>query len=168
MVDAAIGSPPAERPTDEDWRAGLSRWARALRDGYLRHPWALRVAITGPPVTPNQVAWMEDLLASLRGTGLTEQEKASVLLLLSGYVRNEATLSADVFAAFQAAGATSQQAMSAYGRLLARLTEVHRYPALHAVLAAGVFDADDPPDAEFVFGLDRVLDGVEALIRQRA
>jgi AcrR family transcriptional regulator len=167
MVDAAIGPPPVEHD-DGDWRAGLARWAWSLREAYLRHRWTLRIPITGPPVTPNQVAWMEGVLAALAGTGLSEAEKASVLLLLSGFVRNEATLSVDVYAAFEAAGATSQQAMSAYGRLLRTLTDARRFPALHAVLAAGVFDQDDPPDAEFAFGLERLLDGVEALVRRRS
>jgi hypothetical protein len=31
-------------------------------------------------------------------------------------------------------------------------------------LAAGVFDNADPPENEFSFGLERILDGVEALI----
>ena len=32
--------------------------------------------------------------------------------------------------------------------------------------AAGVFEAEDGPDDEFIFGLDRILDGVEVLIRR--
>jgi hypothetical protein len=60
--------------------------------------------------------------------------------------------------------------MSDYGRLLARLTDAERFPALHAVIAAGVFDdgpdGPDEPD-EFVFGLERVLDGIDALVRAR-
>jgi hypothetical protein len=32
---------------------------------------------------------------------------------------------------------------------------------------AGVFDRADPPDEELAFGLDRILDGVEALVRRR-
>jgi hypothetical protein len=110
---------------------------------------------------------MDALLASLRDTGLTETEKVSVLLLVSGYVRNEATLSADIDAAFQAAGATADEAMSGYGRLLRRLTDAERFPALHEAVTAGVFDQADHPDAEFTFGLDRVLDGIEALVRSR-
>jgi len=169
MVDAALGPPRAAPPAaaDEDWRAGLARWAWTVRAAYLRHPWVLRIPISGPPATPNQVAWMEDALGSLRDTGLTEAEKLSVLLLLSGFVRNEATLGTDISAAFLASGASPQQAMSAYGRLLGKLTEAHRFPALHAVIAAGVFDEPDHPDAEFVFGLDRILDGVEVLVRAR-
>jgi hypothetical protein len=34
-------------------------------------------------------------------------------------------------------------------------------------VAAGVFDAEDGPNDEFIFGLDRILDGIEDLIRSR-
>jgi AcrR family transcriptional regulator len=166
MVDAALGAPPAADP-GEDWRAGLSRWAWGCHDALRRHPWALRVPISGPPVTPNQVAWLEDGLRALGATGLSEAEKASVVLLLSGYVRNEALLTADVTAGVIATGATPDEAMFGYARLMARLTDPDRFPALNAVLAAGVFDVADDPDDEFVFGLERILDGIEALVRER-
>ena len=42
-----------------------------------------------------------------------------------------------------------------------------RFPALQAVLDAGVFDRADPADDELAFGLDRILDGVEVLVRRR-
>ena len=86
------------------------------------------------------------------------------MLLLSGYVRNEATLTADLIAA----GFISDAAMSAYARLLATVTDSGRFPALRSLLAAGVFDSADHPDKEFEFGLERILDGIEALIRRRA
>ena len=163
MVDAAIGPPPPTVP-DEGWRDALSRWAWSEHERIRQHPWAVRVPIAGPPTTPNQVAWMESVLWALRATGLAEDEKASVLLLLSGYVRNEATLTAELMAA----GFISDEQMMGYSRLLATLTDSDRFPALHAVLEAGVFDRADPPEKEFGFGLERILDGVEALISSRA
>ncbi len=45
------------------------------------------------------------------------------------------------------------------------LTDPQRFPALAAFLASGTFDVADDPDDEFIFGLDRILDGVAALIR---
>jgi AcrR family transcriptional regulator len=163
MADASLGPAPAAAAPDEGWRAGLSRWAWTELAGMRRHPWVLRVPVTKPPTTPNQVAWLEQGLRSLRDTGLSETEKLSAILLLTSYVRSYATLTAEI----GAAGQGSQEAMSAYGRLLARLTDPEHFPALHAVIAAGVFDAADEPDAEFVFGLERVFDGIEALVRKR-
>jgi hypothetical protein len=120
----------------------------------------VRVPITGPPATPNQVAWMERALWAMRDSGLSEEEKASVLLLLSGYVRNEATLTAEL----TATGVISDEAMMGYTRLRRTLTDPAEFPALHALLDAGVFDRADPPEKEFGFGLERILDGIEAHI----
>jgi len=54
--------------------------------------------------------------------------------------------------------------MASYPRMLGQLADPRRFPALTAFIAAGVFDAADGPDDEFVFGLDRILDGVGVLI----
>ncbi len=159
MVDAALG-PPAPADPNEGWRAALSRWSWDYHQRLSAHPWAVRVPIAGAPATPNQVAWMERALWSLRDTGLSEDEKASVLLLLSGYVRNDATLTAELVAA----GFISDEAMIGYSRLLATLTDPDGFPAIHALLESGVFDRADPPEKEFGFGLERILDGVGALI----
>jgi AcrR family transcriptional regulator len=167
MVDAALGEVPAA-PPDEPWRAGLVRWVRAYVAAMHAHPWSTRVPITGPPLTPNAVAWFDDALRSLGDTGLHEHEKASVVLMLSGYARNHATLMAEVEAHFLAAAATPDAAMLGYTETLRRLADADRFPALRALLDAGVFDRADPPDEELAFGLERILDGVEALIRARA
>lgn len=168
MTDAAYRTLPVPRSADEGWRGGLSRWAWAERAVLRQHPWVLRIPISEPPTTPNKVAWFELGLQCMHETGLAEGEKASVLLLVSGFVRNEATLSGDVAAAFHASGATSQEVLSTYSRILARLIDAERFPALSAVIAAGVFDEPDDPDAEFIFGLERLLDGIEALVSARA
>lgn len=166
MVDAAFGAPEAPAP-GEGWRAGLSRWAWAHLNVLRRHPWILRVPIGGPPATPHLVAWMEWGLACLQESGLPEREKVSVMTLLSGFVRNEATLTATIAEAYRARGASAQHLAPAYGRLLARLTDPARHPALQRVLAAGVFEGPGDPDEGFVFGLERVLDGIETLVRSR-
>lgn len=159
MVDRALGPPPQTDP-DEDWRAGLANWAWAFHAVLRRHPWTVRVPISGPPITPNQVAWIERGLRSMAATSLAEPEKMSTILLLSGYVRSEAGLVADLdFSAPQ-----RPEVMPAWGRQLARLIDAEHFPALTGVLGSGVFDQDDHPDHEFTFGLERILDGVGALI----
>jgi AcrR family transcriptional regulator len=158
MVDRALGTPPPAAP-GEDWRAGLTRWAVGVRTAYQRHPWALRVPISGPPLGPNNVAWLDNALAALAGTPLSEQEKLSSVLLVSGFVRNEATLSADF-----ASGAGGEEIMPGYGQLLSRLTSAAQFPSLHEAIASGSLDDPDDPDAEFTFGLERILDGVDALM----
>jgi len=163
-VDAAWGDSPGSLAAGENWRAGLSRWAWALRAGARRHPWLVRIPISGLPILPREIAWFEDALACMHGTGLAEARKASVIMLLAGYVRNLATTEADIEAAVRTSGLDPSAWMSSYADLLRRLTDPQRFPALTKFIASGVFDAADGPDDEFIFGLDRILDGVEALI----
>ena len=164
MVDAAWGDSPGPLLPGENWRAGLSRWAWAMRAALQRHPWAAHLPISGLPIMPREIAWFEDALACLAGTGLTEARKASVIMLLSGYVRNLAATEADIAAAVAASGLSVDEWMASYPRMLGQLTDPRRFPALTAFIAAGVFEAADAPDDEFIFGLDRILDGVGVLI----
>jgi len=165
MVDAAYGPPPPS--TTAGWRTGLSDWAWADLAAYRRHRWGVRVPISGPPITPNELAWFERGLALLRDTPLSAAEKPSVILLLSGYVRNVATLEADLQQAFEAANVSPQDALAGYNRLVLSLTTAEAFPEVHAVVTAGIFDAADDPDDEFTFGLERILDGLDVLIRTR-
>jgi AcrR family transcriptional regulator len=167
MSDAAYGAPPELRGPDDTWREGLANWAWGSLERMRRHLWVLRIPISGPPITPNQIAWLEAGLQSMQETGLTEAEKMSVILLVSGYVRNDATIEADVDAAARAAGASLHEFMPAFARILRRVTDPERFPALTAVLATDLFDVDDDPDDEFRFGLERILDGIEVLVRTR-
>jgi AcrR family transcriptional regulator len=163
MVDTALGAPPPPQDPGEDWRAGLTRWAIGLRDAYRRHPWSLRVPITAPPLGPNKIAWLDDALRPLSKTPLSEQEKLSTVLLISGFVRNDATLTADF-----AVGAGGETVMPGYGVVLSRLIDPADFPALDRAIVSGALDDEDDINAEFTFGLQRILDGTQALIRRRA
>ena len=171
MLDAAYGpypaQPPPEAGPETGWRAGLSRWAWAMRAAIHQHPWVLLIPIRGLPTLPNEVTWFEEGLRCLQDTGLEENEKASAILLVSGYVRNTAMIDADIEAAVRASGKTPDEWMASYAQTITLLADPHRFPALTKFIAAGVFDRADPPEAEFTFGLDRILDGIAALIRAR-
>src|SRR5690242_12234738 len=95
MIDAAIGEVPPT-PSAGGWRPRLERWARATMEAMWRHPWAVNAPIAGPPLAPHAVAWFEDALAALDGTGLHPEEKPSVVLMLSGYVTNHVTVMSQV------------------------------------------------------------------------
>ncbi len=167
MEDAAVGPPPP-MPADVDgWRAGLEWWARAQREVFHRNLWLLRIPISSPPASPHSLQWMERGLAALADTGLDEGRKISVIMLIGGYVRNEATLMADLHAAMTARGLAPDEVMRRYERTVDALTapDPGRYPALRHLLASGALGApDESPDTEFEFGLGCLLDGVEVLV----
>ena len=166
MVDAAIGQPPPVEPGG--WRAGLDRFAHHYLDLLRRQSWVVRVPITTPPLTPNQIGWMNYGLEVMRDTALRHEERLSTIMIVSGMVRNWALLTADIMAAASAQGATTEQAMGGYGRLLKLLADPARFPAVGDLVASGVLDHPAAvPDDDFEFGLARFLDGIEALMAAR-
>jgi Tetracyclin repressor-like, C-terminal domain len=105
---------------------------------------------------PNELRWTEAAVALLLDTGLDSAERLDTVVLLIGQVR--------VIAQQASAGTGAEDG------IVAALTGVlaehgDRFPALARTLAEGV--PVEGRDAAFDFGLDRILDGLEALIRRR-
>jgi AcrR family transcriptional regulator len=168
MLDAAGGTPPEPLTPGAPWRAGLERWARAIKEVYRERPWLLHVPITGPPMGPNNLAWMESALAALDGSGLTYDDMLYVLLLVTVYVRGESQLGFGLAQAEERTGVSAQERDGVYAQMMRALVSSGRYPTLARIAASGVFElAEEDPDAEFEFGLGRILDGVDALVHVR-
>ncbi|MFE3664462.1 TetR/AcrR family transcriptional regulator C-terminal domain-containing protein [Streptomyces sp. NPDC059164] len=168
MQEAAFGPPEplSALESGAGWREALAEWASAQRDRFHAHLWLLRIPVGGPPATPNSLAWWEQGLQALEGSGLGEGDKISVVLLVSGFVRSEAGLMADLAAAVAARGVSPEEVTASYERTLKRLVDPARHPGISRLLESGVMSEPGDPDYEFTFGLERLLDGVEALIRQ--
>ena len=167
MLDAALGPAPLAEP-QATWRQGLSDWAWSALAGYRHNLWVVQVPLAGPPAYPNALGWLERALSCMRATRLDESQKMSVILLLSNYVRAQATMEAQIDAAVRAAGLSGGEAMAGYGQLLRALLDAQRFPELSAIAEAGVMDKSDPWEDEFRFGLDRILDGVDVLVQNIA
>jgi AcrR family transcriptional regulator len=163
MVDAALGEAPAVPHLGQSWREGLTEWAWAENEALRRHPWALRIPIAGIPALPNQFSWMESGLRCLREADISQDEKLSVILLVSNVVRGYAMLELDLSIAMSTSGKTPDETMASYGRTFSTLATPERFPALALAFRAGVLDKADPPEKEFIFGLERVLDGIAVL-----
>ncbi|MEE1737250.1 TetR/AcrR family transcriptional regulator C-terminal domain-containing protein [Streptomyces sp. BE147] len=168
MQEAAMGlpSPLPALETGAGWREAIGQWAWSQREMFHRNLWMLRIPIAGPPASPHSIAWWEQGLQALEGSGLAEGEKISVILLVGGFVRNEALLMSDLAAAVEARGIPAEEVMAGWERTVKRLADPVRHPSLSRLLDAGVMSEPDEPDHEFTFGLARLLDGVEVLARR--
>jgi AcrR family transcriptional regulator len=153
----------------DDWRGRLERFAHGTRSVLRQRPWMLDVPISGPPMGPNNLAWMDAALGSLAGTGLSEDDMMGVLTILSGYVLQETQQEITMSRAAPRTGLSYEEWGQAYGRLLDRVVREGRYPAVARVIEAGVFESErQSPDDDFAYGLAFILDSVEALIGRRA
>ncbi|MCP3760063.1 TetR/AcrR family transcriptional regulator [Streptomyces sp. TBY4] len=167
MADAGVGTPP-DSAGGAGWRELLAEWAYAQRTVLMANSWILRIPITGAPVSPNQLAWMERGLAAMAGTALRESEKISAIILIGGLVRNEATMAADMMDAIIKAGVSPDQVLGQYLRTLRLMTGPDTHPAVTRLIESDAFTGSDEPDFQFRFGLDRILDGLAALISERS
>lgn len=165
MVDEALGPPPPQvTQAGQEWRAGLTSWAQANRERLRAHPWVLAVPVAESAILPHQVQWMECGLDALAGTALSERQKLSALLLVNVYVRGQTQLALG----FET-GAGDRSGVAAgllFGQRLLALTDPIRYPRVTAAMnhnPAADYDSDFST-GEFNFGLDAVLDGIQALI----
>jgi AcrR family transcriptional regulator len=161
MMNAALGEPPNPDAPFAGWRDGLERWADELMDLLRRHPWGLRVPLS-PMIGRSQLAWFDYGLRALADTGLSEAEKAAVILLLNGYVFWQARLLEEI-----GQPPPGGDAPARYSEMLKGLLDRERYPALHRALDARIFDDGSFPEDDFRFGLERVLDGIERLVEAR-
>jgi AcrR family transcriptional regulator len=169
MVEAASAIPPA---TDDrapaGWRSALEGWSWDLLAMVRRHPWALEVPLARMPFGPNRLAWLERGLQAFAETSLGEDEKAALVLLVNNHVFSEARLSAELGHSRQEADAAHDPPPD-HGTLLSALADRGRFPALRRALDAGIFDpSGSDRDTDFAFGLERILDGIEHLVAQRA
>lgn len=168
MFDMGTGPPPAE-DWPEGWREGLSAYARATYEKLLAHPWLLDIPLQGPPLGPNNLAWMESALAVLEGTHLRPDQKIGVLMLVTGFCLSEARMSVSLERSASHTGVTYEEWGRVYERLLRDVVRSGRFPSLARVLADGAFaEESEGPVEDFEYGLAILLDGIAALMRANA
>ncbi|MDM4764238.1 TetR/AcrR family transcriptional regulator [Galbitalea sp. SE-J8] len=167
MQEAAVGVPPESVREHDGWRARLAEWARAQQTTYVEHPWLLDVPITGTPVTPNNLAWMDEGLAALAETTLGDRERVDALLAVLAQTRWSGIIERGITDAARDAGASVADLDRQGAALLAELITPEALPQVHRVLVAGVLagGGDGVPYDEFGLGL--VLDGIAAHLAGR-
>jgi AcrR family transcriptional regulator len=158
LSDRVIGPPPV---FDEglSWRDALKAWAAAEFAAIFAHPWWVDIPLSAPPTGPNNMAWLEAGLQALAPTGLPDPVKLQLVMNVSLYVLGRARLMRGMLSEMP-------QEDNSYPAILARVLDPARFPVLTKALAAQMFEDDDIDwaDADFSFGLDRLLDGFESYV----
>ncbi|WP_306206831.1 TetR/AcrR family transcriptional regulator [Actinoplanes sp. RD1] len=157
MLERAIGAPPELTPGE--WRAGLEEWSALLLTRYLAHPWAVEATVGRRPLGPFELGWMETALACLAGLPLTGPERLDTIAVLVGHGRMLAQ-QAGAMPGTASVADPEDEMLSAMGAVLR--THGDRFPRLREAVS-------EPGDANqaFDYGLARILDGIEVLVRRR-
>jgi AcrR family transcriptional regulator len=158
MWDAAFaGAPKLE---SEDWRSDLTAWAVASFERLEEHPWMIELVGGARSVGPRWTSWLDAGLAAMVALPLNASEKLAVLMVIDGQLRSAARLRFGV-------KADPQWAVD-FGRMLQLSATDDSYPTLGSMVRRGEFEMPGMSmELMFDFGLDRILDGIEAYCARR-
>src|SRR5918995_4767314 len=183
MLDSVLGELAAAPSTEHGWRAAVEASARQAWAFYERHPWVLQVSGARALLGPSELDAYEAQMRLFDGLGLTAVDQTRMVGVVASFVRGAARAVADARAAERATGVSDDDWWNARSAVLEELVGdwwPERYPTLARLEAEKAFlQAERSPDdatpymeyeelAVFEFGLQRLLDGIEAYVRAAA
>jgi AcrR family transcriptional regulator len=165
LMHDAVSDPGKEiaQSQGKDWRGMLEVVARGARHRYLTHPWLLQVN-WNPAIGPSTLAGLEFVIGGLDGLGLSDQERITLVITVDGFVIGAARQELHHAAAVEATGVSDEEFWTRHYPVLGRAMASGDYPAM-AALSEDTFSVGW--DETFEWGLQRVLDGIEALVESR-
>ena len=157
MVDIVFSEidPPS---TDVDWKTAMRSRALSTRNALRRHPWAIGLMEGRTSHGPANLRLHDAVLGCLRAAGFSLEMTVHAYSVQDAYIygfalqeQDMSSETADDFAA------EAQRQMREYEAMLAD------FPHLVEVVGGYVAKAGYDYDAEFLFGLDLILDGLDKL-----
>jgi AcrR family transcriptional regulator len=166
MLDAAYARMTRADTAGQPWRRRLAAVAGENRDLFEAHSWAAGVSTVRPPLGPGQLAKYEHELSAFSGLQLDDVTMDDGLTFLLSFVQACGRAAADARAGQRDSAMDDEQWWAASAPLLARVFDESAYPTAARVGAAAgaAHGAAYHPGHAFEFGLERVLDGLAALI----
>jgi AcrR family transcriptional regulator len=158
MIDVVVSEiePPAQ---DGNWRAELRKRAISTRRALLRHRWAVGEMEGRTDHGPSNLAVHDAVLGCLRSAGFSIEMTIHAMSVQDAYIYGFALQQADMSSESAADfAAEAQRQMAEYAEVMSQ------YPNLVEVVGGHVAEAGYDYDAEFLFGLDVILDGLERLL----
>jgi AcrR family transcriptional regulator len=155
MVDLVFAE--IEFPTSEgDWREAMRRSSALTRDVLLRHPWAIALMESRTNPGPANLRHRNAYTGCLRMGGFSIPMTALASWMLNSYVYGFVLMEANL--PFDSKEELAAMADDVYAPLL----QADLYPHLTEVAGALIAAGYDPA-AEFLKGLDLILDALERL-----
>jgi len=154
MIDVVFDE--IEPPTGGgDWKAAMHQRAVSARQVLRRHPWAIPLVQSRTNPGPANLRHHEAVTACLREAGFSVQMTTHANWLLDSYVYGFALQEASL--PFDTAEELADMAEDVF------IPQIppDEYPYLHEAAATLAQGGYDPSDA-FTFGLDLILDALEA------
>jgi AcrR family transcriptional regulator len=150
LMDASATAGAAELPDEGPWRERIVALSRAMRAWLESHPALVQIRMQQTLTRPRQFAVTERVVRALVDAGLDRQEAARAFRLLFTYVFGSVAFSPT---------ASADRARREVRAAMAALPPGD-YPLLSSM--AGEAAAAAAGDEQFDYGLELILDGIEA------
>lgn len=171
MQDAAYAGLYNEGVPDgrADWQDAIRRIAETNWELYDRRPWLLALTGRRPVLGPHTSMKYERELQALDGIGLDDLEMDATLSLVLMHVDSCARQMANALENQRKTEMSEQEWWLAHEPLLGRWMDDKQFPVSSRVgqTAGEAHQGPYSPEHAYRFGLDRIIDGVGALIARK-
>lgn len=140
----------------EQWREAMRRRAVSAHEVFGRHPWAPMLIDSRESSGPSRLRYFDWVLGTLMKAGFSMDGAARAFSLLDSYVYGFGIQQFNVSAAGDASTEEMAEAILAY-------IPPEEYPYLHR-LASHAMESGWDAEADFGFGLEIILDGLERIL----
>ncbi|MER5973204.1 TetR/AcrR family transcriptional regulator [Streptomyces sp. NPDC002055] len=153
----------ADPPRAADWRATVGLLARSHRELFHRHTWLIEVNEARSALGPSTLRGLELCLTGLRSMGLSGPETISVIIAVQSFATGIARMEIQSAQAAEETGVSHEEFWEGQRPFLERAMQSGQFPHM-ATLSEDTFSQDFD---HFGFGLERLMDGLEALVARR-
>src|SRR5665213_801606 len=154
MVDLVFGE--IDLPAaGADWKAAMRERAESARQALRRHPWAIALMSTRTSPGPATLRHHNAVIGCLRAGGYSVPMAAHAFSALDSYIYGFALQEATL-----PLGDTEQETVEVAAMMMAQVP-ADQYPHLTEFAVEHVMKPGYDYGAEFAFGLDLILDGLE-------
>ncbi len=147
-------------PTDIDWKPAMRLRARSARAVLARHPWAAPLMESRTSPGPGVLGHHDAVIGCFRRGGFSVEMTAHAYALVDAFVYGFALQEANL-------PATEGEAMVDLAETVMEPFSADDYPHLTEFTTLHVSRPDYDFGAEFDFGLDLILDGLESMLTGR-
>lgn len=157
MADLVAGEFDLPQDTD-DWREAMRRRAVSAHRVFERHPWAPGLFDSRESSGPAGLRYFDWVLGTLMRAGFSVDDSARVFSLLDSYIYGFGIQQFNFSAGGDASPEERAEAMRAH-------VPADTYPYLHQ-MASHAMQVGYDADADFDFGLEIILDGLERVLNE--
>ncbi len=162
-VDEVLGEVYVPEAGDTSWRTGASILASQMRSMLLRHQWVIGLLGVRPNMGPNAMRMGERTVALLTAAGFVGTEVAHVSSMLMSQALGSATMVSAGTAAGRRSGRSLPELVEDLEPHLERAAaDTPQYDKWRRDVREDIRDVERLWDESFRFGLERLLDGLEA------